>query len=140
MAFIAQVFRTGDHPIGEDDVLRALDELCEGRRSFAELAPRSVEGLVEYFAADSVRKTSLLGRWRLSEYQSQGDVCVPVQYEVGRCRDSIGGCRIFGEGRARVAGGRWCSAASAGANQRPVQVTTDLAAFGEDNIRRCGGS
>ncbi|HKX32985.1 MAG TPA: ATP-dependent helicase HrpB [Blastocatellia bacterium] len=135
---IARVLpQSGMPAFTEADVREALVSLCEGRRSFAELQQASARGA----------QGGLLGvlRHRLSGEQSRllaqmapetvsiaGRRQVRVNYESGqppwiasRLQDFFG----MTEG-PRIAGGRVAVVLHLLApNQRPIQVTTDLAGF-----------
>lgn len=142
LAFLADVFPDkGVSLIGRDDVLTVLGELCEGKSSFAEVrAALSRRGLVEHLRGRLTSENRcLLGEMAPERVSIAGRSGVPVHYEVGkmpwiasRVQDFFG----MTEG-PRIAGGRVHVVLHLLApNQRPVQVTTDLAGFWEREYPR----
>ncbi|AUX40852.1 ATP-dependent helicase [Sorangium cellulosum] len=116
--------------VGEDAVLAALEGLCEGRRSFAELRDADLAFAVQ--ASLSPAKARALAELAPESIVLPGGRRARLEYTAGappslasRLQDFFG----MAEG-PRVAGGRvpvvlhLCAP-----NQRPVQVTTDLSGF-----------
>ena len=143
--FVARTFPEENLPaLGEREVGEALAEMCEGRRSFAELREAARAGeLVELLRRRlSPGQTRLLARMAPERVTlARGRTC-RVRYELGqapyvasRLQDFFG----MSEG-PRIAGGRAPLVLRLLApNQRPVQVTTDLAGFWSrhyKNVRR----
>jgi ATP-dependent helicase HrpB len=132
---VSQHFPEAEFPaLGEEDVAQALDRLCEGKRSFAELREAvRAGGLV-----DALRSRLSGGQARLLASAAPDRVSlargrqVRVNYELdkppwiaSRLQDFFG----MREG-PRVANGRAALVLHLLApNQRPVQVTSDLAGF-----------
>ncbi|XXX79746.1 ATP-dependent helicase C-terminal domain-containing protein [Sorangium sp. So ce134] len=116
--------------VGEDAVLAALEALCEGRRSFAELRDADLAGAVR--ASLSPAQARALAELAPESIVLPGGRRARLEYAAdappslaSRLQDFFG----MAEG-PRVAGGRvpvvlhLCAP-----NQRPVQVTTDLSGF-----------
>lgn len=133
--FVARTFPEEHLPaLGESEVGEALAEMCEGRRSFAELREAARAGeLVELLRRRlSPEQTRLLARMAPERVTLARGRQARVRYELGqapyvasRLQDFFG----MSEG-PRVAGGRAPLVLRLLApNQRPVQVTTDLAGF-----------
>jgi len=133
--FVARTFPEASLPaLGEEEVRAALAEMCEGRRSFAELREAARGGeLVELLRRRlSPDQTRLLARMAPERVTLARGRQARVRYEAGqapyvasRLQDFFG----MREG-PRVAGGRTALVLRLLApNQRPVQVTTDLAGF-----------
>jgi ATP-dependent helicase HrpB len=133
--FVARTFPDAGLPtLDVEDVSAALAEMCEGRRSFAELreAARAgglLERLRRRLSPERARLVARMAPERVT--LARGRAC-RVMYEHGqtpyvasRLQDFFG----MREG-PRVAGGRVAVVLRLLApNQRPVQVTTDLAGF-----------
>lgn len=133
--FVARHFPEANLPLlGEAEVGAALEEMCEGRRSFAELreagrAGELVERLRRRLSPDGMRLLTQMAPERMTLARGRQ---ARVRYEAGqepyvasRLQDFFG----MREG-PRVAGGRAALVLRLLApNQRPVQVTTDLAGF-----------
>jgi ATP-dependent helicase HrpB len=137
IAFIGYHFPELDFPdLGESDIPEALRELCDGLSSFAELrAAAGRGGLVQ-----CLRQRLPTQSWRQLDTLAPESVQLPgrrharIHYErdqapwiASRLQDFIGlqkGPRI-GEGRVPLV------LHLLAPNQRPVQVTTDLAGFWE---------
>ena len=135
VAFVARTFpETGLPALGEEDVRAALAELCRGRRSFAELRAAAGRGglLGALRGRLSPEQARLLTRMAPEHVTLPGRRQARVNYErdrppwlASRMQDFFG----LAEG-PRVAGGRVPVVLHLLApNQRPVQVTTDLAGF-----------
>jgi ATP-dependent helicase HrpB len=133
--FVARTFPEECLPaLGESEVGEALAEMCEGRRSFAELREAARAGeLVELLRRRlSPGQARLVARMAPERVTLARGRQVRVRYELGqapyvasRLQDFFG----MSEG-PRVAGGRAPLVLRLLApNQRPVQVTTDLAGF-----------
>ncbi|AUX30160.1 MULTISPECIES: ATP-dependent RNA helicase [Sorangium] len=116
--------------VGEDAVLAALEALCEGRRSFAELRDADLAAAVR--ASLSPAQARALAELAPESIVLPGGRRARLEYAAdappslaSRLQDFFG----MAEG-PRVAGGRvpvvlhLCAP-----NQRPVQVTTDLSGF-----------
>ncbi|WP_437652201.1 ATP-dependent RNA helicase [Sorangium sp. So ce1182] len=116
--------------LGEDAVLAALEALCAGRRSFAELRDADLAGAVQ--ASLPPAKARAVAELAPESVVLPGGRRARLEYAAGappslasRLQDFFG----MAEG-PRVAGGRvpvvlhLCAP-----NQRPVQVTTDLSGF-----------
>jgi ATP-dependent helicase HrpB len=142
LAFLADVFPDKEVSlIGTDDVLTVLGELCEGKSSFAELrAALGRRGLVENLRGRLTSENRrLLGEMAPERVSIAGRSGVPVHYEVGKTPWIVSRVQdFFGmtEG-PRIAGGRVNIVLHLLApNQRPVQVTSDLAGFWEREYPR----
>jgi ATP-dependent helicase HrpB len=133
--FVARTFPEANLPaLGETEVRAALAEMCEGRRSFAELreaarAGELVELLRRRFTPEQSRLLARMAPERVTLARGRQ---TRVLYEAGqkpyvasRLQDFFG----MGEG-PKIAGGRASLVLRLLApNRRPVQVTTDLAGF-----------
>jgi ATP-dependent helicase HrpB len=133
--FVARTFPEANFPaLVDKDVRAALAGLCEGRRSFAELRTAArAGGLVEILrrqlTPEQLRMLAQLAPERVALARGRQ---VRVRYEAGktpfvasRLQDFFG----MREGPC-VAGGRVALVLQLLApNQRPVQVTSDLAGF-----------
>jgi ATP-dependent helicase HrpB len=133
--FVARTFPEENLPaLGEGELNAALAEMCEGRRSFAELREAARAGeLIELLRRRlSPGQTRLLARMAPERVALARGRQVRVHYESGqapyvasRLQDFFG----MSEG-PKIAGGRAPLVLRLLApNQRPVQVTTDLAGF-----------
>jgi ATP-dependent helicase HrpB len=135
VAFLARTFPEREfNALTEEDVEAALAELCAGRRSFAELRAAAQGG--ELLAALRARLSPELSRQLAALAPERVTLAsgrqARVHYEpdrppwlASRLQDFYG----MREG-PRVAGGRVAVVLHLLApNQRPVQVTTDLAGF-----------
>jgi ATP-dependent helicase HrpB len=132
--FLAETFPEAHiSPLSEDDVRAALMRLCVGRRSFAELreAVRAGDLIAELRRTLSPEQSRLLSTMT-PERVTLGARQVRVNYERGRPPWIASRLQDFfhlHEG-PRIAGGRVALVLHLLApNQRPVQVTTDLAGF-----------
>jgi ATP-dependent helicase HrpB len=133
--FVARTFpEAGIHALGDAEVRAALAAMCEGRRSFAELREAARAGglserLRRMLSPEQARLLAQMAPERVTLARGRQ---VRVGYEQGqapyvasRLQDFFG----LREG-PRVAGGRVAVVLQLLApNQRPVQVTTDLAGF-----------
>lgn len=133
--FMRQTFPEAAFPVlGEDDLSASLVQLCEGRRSFAELREAARAGdllgiLRRKLSPEQARQLSALAPERVALPNGRQ---ARVNYErrqppwvASRLQDFFG----TREG-PRVAGGRVALVLHLLApNQRPVQVTADLAGF-----------
>ena len=140
--FVARVFPEANFPaLGEEEARAALAEMCEGRRSFAELREAARGGeLFEILRRRLTPEQSrLLAQMAPERVALAGGRQARVSYEAGR--DPFVASRLqdfFGmrEG-PRIAGGRAPLVLHLLApNRRPVQVTTDLAGFWERHYPR----
>ena len=133
--FVARTFPEAGMPaLGDAEVREALAEMCEGRRSFAELreAARGGELLERLRRRLTPEQSRLLAQMAPERVALARGRQARVRYESGqapfvasRLQDFFG----MREG-PRVAGGRAALVLQLLApNQRPVQVTTDLAGF-----------
>jgi ATP-dependent helicase HrpB len=140
--FVARAFPDANFTaVGGEEVLAALGEMCEGRRSFAELreAARAGELFERLRARLSPEQSRLLAQMAPERVTLAGGRQARVSYEAGRepfiasrLQDFFGmreGPRLAG-GRVRVV------LHLLAPNQRPVQVTTDLAGFWEREYPR----
>ncbi|HEX8148545.1 MAG TPA: ATP-dependent helicase HrpB [Pyrinomonadaceae bacterium] len=133
--FVARTFpEAGLPPLGDEDVLAALAELCEGRRSFAELRDAARGGgLVEILRRRLTPEQSrLLARMAPERVALARGRQARVRYERGRQPSVASRLQDFFGMREgpRVAAGRVALVLQLLApSQRPVQVTTDLAGF-----------
>ena len=137
VAFIGWNFpEFGMTDIGESDIERALVELCAGRRSFAELrAAVANRGLVNALSGRiPAGKLHLLNKLAPETVNISGRKNVRINYErnqppwiASRLQDFIGMRETprIGDGRVPLV------LHLLAPNQRPVQVTTDLAGFWE---------
>lgn len=139
--FMARVFPEADFPIlSEDDVQAALIQLCEGKRSFAELREAARAGglldlLRQRLSHEQLRMIAGMAPERVP---LAGGRQVKVNYEhqrppwiASRLQDFFG----MREG-PKVAGGRVAVVLHLLApNKRPVQVTEDLTGFWERHYR-----
>lgn len=135
--FVARAFPEAGLPaLGEEDVRAALAELCEGQRSFAGLreAARAgglTERLRRRLAPEQTRLLAQMAPERVTLAKGRQ---ARVVYERGRTPSVASRLQDFFGMREgpRVAGGRVSLVLQLLApNQRPVQVTTDLAGFWE---------
>jgi ATP-dependent helicase HrpB len=135
--FVARTFPEAGLPaLGEEDVRAALAELCEGRRSFAELRAAArggglSEGLRRRLNAEQSR---LVARMAPERVRLAGGRQARIRYERGRTPSVASRLQDFFGMREgpRVAEGRVALVLELLApNQRPVQVTQDLAGFWE---------
>jgi ATP-dependent helicase HrpB len=118
--------------LGEADVRAALVELCRGRRSFAELRDAGLLGALAGRLTPEARRA--LDRLAPEHVVLAGGRRVRVKYHAGRPPSIASRLQDFfgmAEG-PRVGGGKVPVVLELLApNQRPVQVTTDLAGFWE---------
>jgi ATP-dependent helicase HrpB len=133
--FVARTFPEAGLPaLGEEDVRGALARMCEGRRSSAELREAARAGeLVERLRARLTPEQSRLLAQAAPERVAlaRGRSC-RVRYEAGKTPHVASRLQDFFGMREgpKVAGGRVPVVLHLLApNQRPVQVTTDLAGF-----------
>lgn len=135
LEFVAGAFPEESLPVlDEDDARAALEEMCEGRRSFAELreAARSGELLERLRGKLTGEQTRLVARAAPERVTLARGRQVKIKYERGhapyvasRLQDFFG----MSDG-PRIASGRVALVLQLLApNNRPVQVTTDLAGF-----------
>ena len=133
--FVARTFpEAGLHALGDDDVRGALAEMCEGRRSFAELreaarAGELTERLRRRLSPEQRRLVAQMAPERVALARGRQ---ARVRYERGREPSVASRLQDFFGMREgpRVAGGCVPLVLQLLApNQRPVQVTTDLAGF-----------
>jgi ATP-dependent helicase HrpB len=135
VAFLGRTLPEKEFPaLGEDEVRAALAELCAGRRSFAELRAAAEGGeLLEALRARlNPEQTRLLATMAPERVQLAAGRQVRVNYEHDRPPWLASRLQDFFRMREgpRVAGGRVAVVLHLLApNQRPVQVTTDLAGF-----------
>jgi ATP-dependent helicase HrpB len=133
--FVARAFPEASFPaLGEEEVHSALAEICEGRRSFAELRDATRTGeLLERLRRRLTREQArLLAQMAPERVTLARGRQARISYEAGqapfvasRLQDFFG----MREG-PKVAGGRVALVLQLLApNGRPVQVTTDLAGF-----------
>ena len=132
-AFLARVAFASEHssimPLDENDVRGALETICYGLRSFADLE-RAASGLLP--ALESKRDARLLDRIAPARLRLAAGRNTKVNYERGkppwvasRLQDFFGMTES-----PRIAGGKVPLVIHLLApNQRPVQTTTDLAGF-----------
>jgi ATP-dependent helicase HrpB len=133
--FVARTFPEANFPaLGEEDARNALARMCEGRRSFTELRESARAGeLVERLRARlTPEQARMLARMAPERVALARGRQARVRYEAGktphvasRLQDFFGmreGPKVAGE-RVRVV------LELLAPNQRPVQVTTDLAGF-----------
>ncbi|MFN2414136.1 MAG: ATP-dependent RNA helicase [Pyrinomonadaceae bacterium] len=135
--FVAGAFPEAALPaLGEEDVRAALAELCEGLRSFSELREAARGGglaarLRRRLTPEQTRLLAQMAPERVT--LAKGRPC-RVSYERGRPPSVASRLQDFFGMREgpRVAAGRVALVLRLLApNQRPVQVTTDLAGFWE---------
>ncbi|MDT5157584.1 MAG: ATP-dependent helicase HrpB [Acidobacteriota bacterium] len=117
-----------------EDVSAALEEMCEGRRSFAELreAARAGELLERLRRRLSPEQARLVARMAPERVTLARGRQARVRYEQGQSPHVASRLQDFFGMREgpRVGGGRVVLVLQLLApNQRPVQVTTDLAGF-----------
>jgi ATP-dependent helicase HrpB len=133
--FVGRAFPEANLPaLGEEDVSAALAEMCEGRRSFAQLrdAVRAGELLERMRRRLTHEQSRLLAQMAPERVTLARGRQARISYEAGqapfvasRLQDFFG----MREG-PKVAGGRVALVLQLLApNGRPVQVTTDLAGF-----------
>ncbi|HEX6184383.1 MAG TPA: ATP-dependent helicase C-terminal domain-containing protein [Pyrinomonadaceae bacterium] len=135
--FVARTFpEAGIEVLGEEEVRAALAEMCEGLRSFAELREAGRAGGL----TERLRRRLTHEQWRLVTQMAPERVTLAkgrqarVRYERGQSPAVASRLQDFFGMRdgPRVAGGRVGVVLQLLApNQRPVQVTTDLAGFWE---------
>jgi ATP-dependent helicase HrpB len=135
--FVARTFpESGITALGEEDVCASLAEMCEGLRSFAELREAGRAGGL----TERLRRRLTHEQWRLVTQMAPERVTLVkgrqarVRYERGQTPSVASRLQDFFGMREgpRVAGGRVGLVLQLLApNQRPVQVTTDLAGFWE---------
>ncbi|HEX8500356.1 MAG TPA: ATP-dependent helicase C-terminal domain-containing protein [Pyrinomonadaceae bacterium] len=135
--FVGRTFPEANFPaLGEEDVRAALAELCDGLRSFAELRESARAGGLN----ERLRRRLTPEQSRLLAQMAPERVTLAkgrqarVTYERGRPPSTASRLQDFFGMREgpRVAGGRVALVLQLLApNQRPVQVTTDLAGFWE---------
>ena len=135
--FVARTFPESGIPVlGEEEVRAALAEMCEGLRGFAELREAGRAGGL----SERLRRRLTHEQWRLVTQMAPERVTLAkgrqarVRYESGRQPSVASRLQDFFGMREgpRVAGGRVGVVLQLLApNQRPVQVTTDLAGFWE---------
>jgi ATP-dependent helicase HrpB len=135
--FVARAFPEAGLPaLGEEDVAAALSEMCEGLRSFAELREAArAGGLSERLRRRLTHEQSrLLAQMAPERVTLSKGRQARVRYERGQSPSVASRLQDFFGMREgpRVAGGRVALVLQLLApNQRPVQVTTDLAGFWE---------
>lgn len=133
--FVARTFPEAEFPLlNDEDVRQALAELCEGRRSFAELRDAARGGgLVEALRRRlSPAQSRLLAQMAPERVPLARGRQARVRYERGQAPSVASRLQDFFGMREgpRVAGGRVALVLQLLApSQRPVQVTTDLAGF-----------
>ncbi|HEX8292420.1 MAG TPA: ATP-dependent helicase C-terminal domain-containing protein, partial [Pyrinomonadaceae bacterium] len=133
--FVARTFPEAGLPgLDDEDVRAGLAELCEGRRSFAELREAARGGgLVEVLRRRlSPEQSRLLARMAPERVALARGRQARVRYERGRTPSVASRLQDFYGMREgpRVAEGRVALVLQLLApSQRPVQVTTDLAGF-----------
>ena len=133
--FVARTFPEASFPaLGEEDVRAALARMCEGRRSFAELREAARAGeLVEWLRGRLTPEQSrVLARMAPERVALARGRQARVRYEAGKTPHVASRLQDFFGMREgpKVAGGRVRVVLQLLApNQRPVQVTTDLAGF-----------
>lgn len=133
--FVARTFPEANFPaLGEEEVRGALALMCEGRRSFAEVREAArAGGLVERLRGrltpEQARTLSQMAPERVALARGRQ---ARVRYEAGKTPHVASRLQDFFGMREgpKVAGGRVAVVLQLLApNQRPVQVTTDLAGF-----------
>ncbi|MFL6282042.1 MAG: ATP-dependent RNA helicase [Pyrinomonadaceae bacterium] len=133
--FVAGAFPEESIPtLGEGDALAALEEMCVGRRSFAELreAARAGELLERLRRRLTAEQSRLVARAAPERVTLARGRQARVRYERGRAPYVASRMQDFFGMREgpRVACGRVALVLQLLApNSRPVQVTTDLAGF-----------
>jgi ATP-dependent helicase HrpB len=133
--FVAGAFPEESIPsLGEEDALAGLEEMCEGRRSFAELreAARAGELLERLRRRLTAEQSRLVARAAPERVTLARGRQARVRYERGRSPYVASRMQdFFGMSDGpRVACGRVALVLQLLApNSRPVQVTTDLAGF-----------
>lgn len=126
----AAAHHPGLRPRGEDDVARVLGELCEGRRSFAEL--RRADLLATLQAEPTPEELAALHRLAPEHVTLPGGRRLAVRYELDRAPWVESRLQDFFGAAAgpTVAQGKVPLVLHLLApNHRAVQVTTDLAGF-----------
>jgi ATP-dependent helicase HrpB len=133
LAFLAKTFpESGIAAPGEETLRRALAELCQGRRSFAELREAGLEAAL--LAQLEPAQRGLLEKMAPERVTLPGGRSVRVEYEPDKAPHIESRLQdFFGMATGpTVAGGRVALVLHLLApNQRAVQVTTDLAGFWE---------
>lgn len=134
ISFLAETFpEAGILPIDEDLVHKALVDLCRGLNSFAELRAAASSGLIEALRLRlTPEQMRLLNRMAPEQISIAGRRNLRINYEPGkppwiesRLQDFFG----MTDG-PRIADGRVSLVLHLLApNQRPLQITTDLAGF-----------
>ena len=133
--FVARTFPEAGLPeLNDEDVRAALSELCEGRRSFAELKDAArggglVEALRRRLTPEQSRLLAQMAPERVALAKGRQ---ARVRYERGQTPSVASRLQDFFGMREgpRVGGGRVALVLQLLApSQRPVQVTTDLAGF-----------
>jgi ATP-dependent helicase HrpB len=133
--FMARTFPEEGFPVvGEDDVRESLLHLCDGLRSFAELREAArASGLIEQLRRRlSTEQARLLARMAPERIALRSGRLARVNYESGRLPWLASRLQDFFGMKAgpTLAGGRVAIVLHLLApNQRPVQVTQDLAGF-----------
>jgi ATP-dependent helicase HrpB len=133
--FVARTFPEAALPaLGDEDVRAALAEMCEGRRGFAELreAVRAGELTARLRRRLSPEQSRLVARMAPERVTLARGRQARIVYERGQSPTVASRLQDFFGMREgpRVAGGRVPLVLRLLApNQRPVQVTTDLAGF-----------
>jgi ATP-dependent helicase HrpB len=133
--FVARTFTEAALPtLGDEDVRASLAEMCEGRRSFAELreAVRAGELAARLRRRLSPEQSRLVAQMAPERVTLARGRQARVAYERGQMPSVASRLQDFFGMREgpRVAGGRVPVVLRLLApNQRPVQVTTDLAGF-----------
>jgi ATP-dependent helicase HrpB len=135
VAFVARTFPEAGLPeLGDEDVRVGLAELCEGRRSFAELRDAArggglVEALRRRLSPEQSRLLAQMAPERVALARGRQ---ARVRYERGQTPSVASRLQDFFGMREgpRIAAGRVALVLQLLApSQRPVQVTTDLAGF-----------
>jgi ATP-dependent helicase HrpB len=135
VSFVAQTLpHTGIRVLNEDDVRASLARLCEGRRSFAELRAAAGAGalLEELRRRLSPEEARLLAELAPERVRLPSGRQARVNYEEGKPPWVASRLQDFFGAREgpRIAAGRVPLVLRLLApNQRPVQVTADLAGF-----------
>jgi ATP-dependent helicase HrpB len=133
--FMARTFPEKSFPVlGEDDVRESLRRLCEGRRSFIELreAARSGALLNELRGKLSHEQARLLSTLAPERVRLASGRQARINYEAGQAPWVASRLQdFFGMKEGPRVGGRRVSVVLhlLAPNQRPVQVTQDLAGF-----------
>ncbi len=135
--FVARTFPEANLPaLGDEEVRAALAAMCEGLRSFAELREAARKGGLPERLRRSLtpEQSRLLAQMAPERVTLAGGRQARVRYERGQSPSVASRLQDFFGMREgpRVAGGRAPLVLQLLApNQRPVQVTTDLAGFWE---------